>query len=194
MPPERSPLAEVFAALDATFRDLGLRWYLFGAQAALLYGAARLTADVDVTLDAGDLGCVPLLRALRDGGFAPRVADAEAFATRTRVLPLVHTASAIPVDVVLAGPGLEPVFLARAEIHEAEGIRIPVARAEDIVTMKLLAGRPKDVDDTIAMLAALGDGLDLRLVRETLAMLEDALAQSDLLPRLDDALARARGG
>ncbi len=42
----RSPLAEALAALGRALGKLGLRWYLFGAQAALLYGAARLTADI----------------------------------------------------------------------------------------------------------------------------------------------------
>lgn len=191
MPPGPSPLAEIFAGVEATFRRLGLGWYLFGAQAALLYGAVRLTADVDVTVDAGDLDLAELLRELRANGLEPRVADPVGFAQRTQVVPLAHASSSIPVDVILAGPGLEPVFLARAEIHAVEGVRIPVARAEDIVTMKILAGRPKDIDDATAILAARGDRLDLSMVRDTLQMLEDALAQRDLLPRLDAALARA---
>ena len=42
-----SPVAEVLAALVACFHSLGVRWYLFGAQAAIYHGVARLTADVD---------------------------------------------------------------------------------------------------------------------------------------------------
>jgi hypothetical protein len=38
-------LADLTAALDSA----RVPWFLFGAQAAILYGAARLTADVDVT-------------------------------------------------------------------------------------------------------------------------------------------------
>jgi hypothetical protein len=57
--------------------------------------------------------------------------------------------------------------------------------------MKLLAGRPKDLDDVVSILSA-NPALDLRYVRDTLAILEQALAQSDLLPALDAALARAR--
>jgi hypothetical protein len=45
-----SPIAELFADLHEALSALRVRWYLFGAQAALLYGAARLTADVDVTI------------------------------------------------------------------------------------------------------------------------------------------------
>lgn len=49
----QSRFAEVLIALDAALRQLGVGWYLFGAQAAILYGAERLTADVDVTIHLG---------------------------------------------------------------------------------------------------------------------------------------------
>jgi hypothetical protein len=45
-----SPVAELLADLAAAFDQRRVDWYLFGAQAAILHGAARLTADVDVTV------------------------------------------------------------------------------------------------------------------------------------------------
>jgi hypothetical protein len=57
--------------LGATLRSLRVRWYLFGAQAALLYGASRLTADVDVTVQLGNRESKNLVRALQ----APSPAD-----------------------------------------------------------------------------------------------------------------------
>ena len=44
-----SPIGDVLAELRACFDSLGVRWYLFGAQAAIHHGVARLAADVDVT-------------------------------------------------------------------------------------------------------------------------------------------------
>ena len=49
--------------------------------------------------------------------------------------------------------------------------------------MKVLAGRGKDLDDVQALLAS-GDA-DLVEVRDLLGQLEQALGQSDLLPRLE---------
>ncbi|HEY5617144.1 MAG TPA: hypothetical protein VIK60_04325 [Vicinamibacterales bacterium] len=46
----RSPVAELLADLATALDEAGVAWYLFGAQAAILHGAARLTADVDVTV------------------------------------------------------------------------------------------------------------------------------------------------
>ena len=66
---------------------------------------------------------------------------------------------------------------------------VPVASAEDIVVMKILAGRQKDLDDVTSIVGT-NVALDVGYVRETLAILERALAQSDLLPALDAALAQ----
>lgn len=181
-----SPLAELLADLDRALAALGLRWYLFGAQAAILHGVARLTADVDVTVEAGALANAVLVDRLALNGFELRVPDAEGFVERTRVLPLVHTRSRLPLDVVLAGPGLEELFFSRAEEQSIGDLRVPVASAEDIVTMKILAGRAKDLDDVAAMLRA--RPVDPARVRSTLRLLEQALDRRDLIVEFERLL------
>lgn len=187
----RSPLAEALAALGRALATLRVRWYLFGAQAALLYGAARLTADVDVTVQIGDRDTAKLVRSLEQAGFRLRVRDVGEFVAKTRVLPFVHARSGMPVDIVLAGPGLEELFFKRRRRRTIDGVPVFVASAEDIVVMKTLAGRGKDEDDTMAILAA-RPRLNIGRIRTTLDALERALGQSDLRPRFDKLLARAR--
>lgn len=188
----RSAPAEALAALARALATLKARWYLFGAQAALLYGAARLTADVDVTVLLGDRPTAELVRTLEKAGFRLRVRDVEGFVAKTRVLPLLHSRSGMPIDLVLAGPGLEENFFRRRRRRRIEGVSIPVASPEDIVVMKVLAGRGKDEDDVLAILAAQRK-LDLPRIRKTLGELERALGQSDLSPQFATLLARARG-
>jgi Nucleotidyl transferase AbiEii toxin, Type IV TA system len=194
LPSPASPIVELLAELRQALARLGVRWYLFGAQAAILYGVDRLTADVDVTVDPGPHPTARLVAGLGGAGFELRVADVGGFVDATRILPLVHRGTRIPVDVVLAGPGLEELFFARAEERDIGGVRVPVASAEDLVTMKVLAGRPRDLDDMVSMLRTRGDTLDLDRVRTTLGLLEKALERRDLLPELERAIKRARGG
>ena len=104
------------------------------------------------------------------------------------MIPLVHDTSAIGVDVVLAGSGLEDAFFERAELRTVEGVHVPVASAEDLVTMKILAGRPKDLDDAVAILAARAGDFDIALVQDSLRALEEALDRSDLLAQLQSAV------
>ncbi len=187
----RSPLAELLSDLAGALGEVKVRWYLFGAQAAILLGAARLTADVDVTLEDVPRLSETLLPVLEARGFEPRVENVQEFVGRTRVIPVAHVASGIPVDLVLAGPGLEEQFFTRLTVRRVEDVDVPVASAEDIVVMKILAGRPKDVEDAVAILAA-NPHLEHTHIRATLRQLEQAIDQSDLLPLFEQALARSR--
>ena len=139
-----SPVAEVVAALAAAFDALGVEWYLFGAQAALLHGSERMTHDVDVTVMLGGVGTSALVAGLGEHGLSLRVPDADGFVGQTRVLPLLHDRSQMPVDVAIGGPGLEQLFLDASEAHDIEGTEVRVPKAEHIVVMKLMAGRPHD--------------------------------------------------
>ena len=187
-----SQIGEVLAALGTCFDSLGVRWYLFGAQAAIFHGVARLTADVDVTVLPGLHSTGRLASVMEANGFRLRVTATDDFVARTRVLPFVHSATRLPVDVVLAGPGIEEQFLDRAEFHVLEGVRVPIATVEDLVTMKILAGRPKDLDDAKGMLRARSEEIDLDHVRRMLQLLEEALSQSDLIPQLEQLIRRER--
>ncbi len=190
----RSPIAELLSDLGSALRQLGARWYLFGAQAAILHGAARLTADVDATVELGGREIRTLLAELSAHGFTARSDDPESFAETTRVVPLVHQATGMPCDLVLAGPGLEPMFLNRAVSIGVEDVEVPVAAADDIVVMKILAGRPKDLEDATSVVAACGDSLDLTRARSTLTEIERALDRSDLTTTLEAIVARVRRG
>jgi hypothetical protein len=189
---ETSALASVLAAVADVLRSGGLRWYVFGAQAVLVYGRPRLTADLDITVAAQDEQVPELVSRLGAAGLRLQSEATESFVRRTRVLPFVHEATGIPVDIVLAGPGLEAEFLANARDLVVAGVRVPVISPEDLVVTKLLAGRPKDIDDVDGILREQLPALDLARCRRFLSMLEEALARNDLLAALDEALARTR--
>jgi hypothetical protein len=181
----RSPVADVLADVARATAKLTARWYLFGAQAVILYGVPRATADVDVTVDCDAKG---LVAAMLDAGFRLRVPDVEQFVARTRVLPFIHARTGLPVDTVLAGPGLEETFLDGARRVRVGRATVPVIAPEHLVVTKILAGRPKDLEDVRGLLRTPELDLDRRAVRELLTAIESALGQADLLPlyeRLD---------
>lgn len=174
---------EVLHALADLLPKWG-RWYLFGAQAVIAHGVPRLSADVDVTL-AMRVDDVPgFVSEMQREGFDLLVADAE-FVQRTRVLPFAHRATGMPLDVVLAGSGLEEDFLDRAQPIEIAGAIVPLIHAEDLIIAKILAGRPKDMEDVRALWRIRGGELDEARIRNVLTLLEEALSQSDLLPAFD---------
>jgi hypothetical protein len=180
-------VADALLGIAAAMRVAGTRWYLFGAQAAIMWGSPRLSADVDITVELSPDTITNLIAAMRIQGFDLVFGDDE-FIERTRVLPFIHRSSRMPVDVVIAGPGLEEDFLNRVVGVALRGESIPVISPDDLIVTKILAGRPKDMEDVRAVILARRDEIDLVRVRSLLRMLEEALGQSDLLPAFDAAL------
>ncbi len=75
---------------------------------------------------------------------------------------------------------------------EIGDLRVPVISAEDLITTKILAGRPKDLQDVESVLRERLDALDLSIIRSTLWLLEQALARNDLQPVFETTVARIR--
>lgn len=184
-----SALADALAAVAGVLDGYGLRWFVFGAHAVAVRAAPRATQDIDITVqvEGGSAGLQTLIDSLAAAGLRHRFPDiADELRARGAVIPLTH-ASGMDVDLVIAGSGLEAVALRRATRMAIAGVEVPVAHATDLVVMKALAGRGKDLDDLRSLLA--GGEVDRTEARDLLYQLEEALGQSDLVPRLDAAIA-----
>ena len=184
--PVQPAAVELLTALAPVLTRWG-RWYLFGAQAVVLHGVPRLSADVDVTLALTPDAPERFAAEMDAAGFDLRVTDPD-FVRRTRVMPFVHRPTAMPLDVVLAGSGLEEDFLGRARSIELGPVTIKVIAPDDLMIAKVLAGRPKDLEDVAALWRLHGASVGATRIRVTLRLLEEALAQNDLV-RVFDAIA-----
>jgi hypothetical protein len=177
----RRTVAELLQSLAVVMAERDLPWYLFGAQAAIIWGSPRLSADVDVTATIEPSAVNAFVSTMKQHGFLILQGDPD-FVARTRVLPFVHRDTHMPLDVVLGGRGLEEDFLRRAIPVHIGPARIPVISPEDLIITKVLAGRPKDIEDVRAVIHERRASLDEQRVRQILHLLEEALGQSDLLP------------
>jgi predicted nucleotidyltransferase len=100
-------------------------------------------------------------------------------------MPFLHTATGMPLDIVLAGSGLEEDFLSRAKPTDIGGTSVPMIDLGDLIIAKVLAGRPKDIADATGLWRLHGVSLDVNRIRATLRLLEEALGQSDLVTAFD---------
>lgn len=160
------------------------RWCVFGAQAVIAYGVPRLSADVDIALWLDPEEPDRFASDMTAAGFTLRVSDPD-FIGRTRVMPFVHDATAMPVDVVLAASGLEDEFLDRARLLNFGATRIPFIEPGDLVIAKILAGRSKDIEDARNVWRIHARELDEERILDTLHRLEEALSQNDLVPTFE---------
>ena len=138
--PVQPAALDLLTALSPILSRWG-RWYVFGAQAVIAYGVPRLSADVDVTLALTPDVPERFASDMDAAGFSLRVTDPE-FVRRTRIMPFVHVATGMPLDVVLAGSGLEEEFLSRAVSTDVGGTPVPLIEVCDLIVAKVLAGRP----------------------------------------------------
>jgi hypothetical protein len=127
-------------------------YMVIGGQAVLLYGEPRLTRDIDITLGVGIEG-LERVQSLADRlGLKAETDKALEFVRRTMVLPTLEPSSGIQVDFIFSFTPYERQAIERARDVRFGDTVVKFAALEDVITMKVVAGRPRDLDDVRAML------------------------------------------
>lgn len=184
------PLRTTLAALLDWFRAESIRSMVIGGVAASLLGRPRMTRDVDVLVWIEDPAHWPgFLVSGRAHDFEPRIADAIGFASRARVLLLRHAKTGIDVDVSFGGLPFEDEALTRAGEGKLGDLGIPLPAPEDLVIMKAIAHRPRDVADIEAVLDA-HPNLDRERIRRWVREFAEALDMPELLVDVEKLLER----
>lgn len=168
-------LAEVAAALE----DCGLRYMLIGGLAVAATGEPRATLDVDVSVWVEPEKSRAIVDCLC-GRLHALPANPQEFVEKRRVLPVV-TSMKVRADIVFASLPLELEAIQRAVVQPIAGRMIPVASIEDLLLMKLISEREKDLADARALLRRFGNSLDLGYLMPKLEELAEALAQPDIV-------------
>jgi hypothetical protein len=154
------------AAISAQLARKGIGHAVSGAVAMAVHGVVRATKDLDILVVAAQVQLpevfaivrglgfqgddAQLLRGLREHGYAEMKSGAVRVEILAPVLPYHRT---LPDRAV------------RAEIA---GTRVPVVSLEDLVVLKMLWRRPKDIPDIHSLLTA-ARNLDAGYIRSTLA-------------------------
>jgi hypothetical protein len=161
---------------------------VIGGQAVLLYGEPRLTRDIDITLgvDAGAFEAA--LSAGEAAGLLPAVEDPLAVVESTNVLLLRDTASGVRVDLIFSFTPYEALAIRRATPVMLHEVPVRFAAAEDLVIHKLVAGRPRDIED-IQGIVRRTPALDEHYLREWLPQFREATGR-DLLKEYESLRAR----
>jgi len=144
---------EILKGLAEAFARAGVPYMVFGGQAVLLYGEPRLTRDVDVSLGADPTEPAPVLAVIEELGLQSLVGDAAEFLRETFVLPVVHPESGIRIDLVFSLSGYERQAIERAKTVSIGGVGVRFASLEDLIVQKVVAGRPRDLDDAEKVIA-----------------------------------------
>ena len=177
MTPER------MRSLAALIRETGAPAMVIGGLAVAIRGRPRMTRDADVTLALDSSELPRVLIAAERTGFEPRPSEPRQFVRETGVLPLQRVEDGWEVDIIFGVSPYEAEAVARAGKEELHGVVLPIISAEDLLVHKLLAGRPKDIEDAASVVTRQGENLDKEFVRRIVFELAEALADDDLRRR-----------
>jgi len=150
-----------------------LAFALIGGLASSIRGRLRVTADIDLVVDCEVPAAISLLGELDNESFRPFVEDAETSIRQFYILPLEDVASGTPIDLAIGASGFEKLIVQRAS--KPQGYPIPVATAEDLLLMKLMAGRPQDQSDIQGVLSTNRDTIDWNYCIEIAGQLQEAI-------------------
>jgi hypothetical protein len=152
-------------------------YMVIGGQAVLLYGEPRLTKDIDITLGVG-IDHLGEMKALVDRlGLKYLTQDVEAFVKETMVLPVIEEGSGIRVDFIFSFSPYEKQAIERARAILFGKTAVQFASLEDVVIHKMIAGRPRDIEDIESMLLK-NPGYDSRYIEKWLAEFDAALEKN----------------
>lgn len=170
--------------------SLGIPYMLIGDLAVLVYGEPRHTRDVDVTLGVGTEKLPVILDWVRGTGWQVLAESPADFVAPTLVLPCLEPASGIRVDLIFSFSPYEQQAIQRARMITVGKIPVRFASAEDLVIHKLVAGRPRDIED-VRSIVLKNPGLDADYVRRWLHEFEKGLEES-LVVRFEELWNRGK--
>lgn len=132
-------------AVYKSFNSRRVKYVLIGGLAAVLYGSARLTKDVDLFIEPTLKNAAAALSALKAIGFGT------ASLTTPEKL-LAHEVTIfedyVRLDLFTEVKGISfPPAWSRRVMKRLGNVRIPVVNLKDLIASKKAAGRSVDVED-----------------------------------------------
>lgn len=150
----------LFLALNAA----NARYVVVGGFATVLHGFARLTADVDLIVDLDGPAARTTMQTLVGLGLRARApVDPMTFAIEQvrrgwieqkgmRVFSMWDPVSPMrEVDLFVESPLPFEQLWARSQLVEFGGVPVRIASIPDLITLKRLAGRARDLEDIEAL-------------------------------------------
>ena len=181
----RKYLVEPLRDLIRLFRESEIPYALMGEVAVAVYGIPRVTHDLDFTISIDRQRLPEFYAAVEELGYSVPDVYESGWVDQVAGMPLVRVRQwvdnqVIDIDLFLAESTFQESVLSRRKEFMVEGNLAWVVTPEDLILLKLIAGRPCDLGDIQDILMAQG-----QLDEEYLKVWAQRLGVSD---RLTEAL------
>lgn len=147
-----SDLPRVVEDFVALFESKGIDYALMGGIAVRVYGIPRPTYDVDFTAAIPRDALPDLYAAVERAGYTVPESHRRGWIDQVAGLPLVKfrlylEGRGVDVDVFLAETAYQRDVLRRRRREQINGVAAWLVSPEDLILLKLIAGRPRDRAD-----------------------------------------------
>jgi hypothetical protein len=163
---------------------------IIGGVAVSMLSKPRTTKDVDAVVWLPDHEAWPaFLLSGKPHGIVPRIPKALDFALGSRVLLLHHEASGVPIDLSMGALAFEENAVRRAVLTAVGDLRVPLPVPEDLLVMKAVAHRARDIADIESILRVhpvVDEAWLLSTVREFAEALDSPEILTDLVRLLGE--------
>jgi hypothetical protein len=146
-------LKEFVESLDR----LRLDYAIMGGMAVRVHGIARPTQDLDVMVALGPDQADSLFDAIEDLGYTVPDSYKSGWVDRVAGMPLVKfrrylADNSLDVDVFLVDSEFQEGIVRRARVVQFNDLKARVISPEDLILLKLAAGRHRDLGDVLDIL------------------------------------------
>ncbi len=169
-------VSRLIERIASCVEDEGIPYMIMGGQAVLLYGEPRLTRDIDITLGVGLEGLPRVLMVVEKAGMEVLADDPEDFASKTMVVPARDPETGLRVDFILSHSEYEKMALSRTRAVRVGRKAVRFISPEDLVIHKIIAGRPRDLEDARIVIIRNPD-IDRKYILRWLEEFEKAMGE-----------------
>ncbi len=133
-------------------------YMIIGGIATIVWGRARLTQDLDITIFCKEEDIHILIEKLTVS-FKVLPKDPFSFITKTRVLPIMSD-EGIRIDLIFGQLPYEELAIRRSKTMKIGNILVKVCTPEDLIVHKIISERPIDQEDVRWIIRRQNNNLD----------------------------------
>jgi hypothetical protein len=141
----------------AVLERLGVTYAVMGGLAVRIWSIPRATRDVDITISAAADDVPRISAAFEELGYTTPEVYRTGWTDLVAEMPLIKfrwysVAGELDIDVFLADTPYQKAYMERRLLADMDGFPMWVVSAEDLVLLKLVAARPRDIIDVADIL------------------------------------------
>lgn len=181
------PFRAVIESLNRLLEKHNQKGVIVGGVAVGLLGKPRFTADIDAVFLLSIRDVHRFLELARSEDLLPREENVEERAKKNRVLLLKHFPTNTDVDISLGIMPFEEEMVERGSIKSFANLSVRLPAPEDLIIMKAVAHRSKDLDD-IRSIADNNPNLDLARIEYWVREFAEVLEMPELWGQIQGIL------